>query len=990
MSDVVGGAAVVVIPDVSGFAEALTAAIGPALDSAQSMADDFSSQFATDLSSIADAASSTAGDLASSFQDAFTSIDDAASAVQVDIPIQADTETATADIDSVVAAAEGQQITIPVNVEIPDLATVDQELNSVADSSNNATSAVSGLADQAAALGSAASIAGGELGTVSGITDTVGAAMDGALGSVTGLASGLSDELKSALGGVGVALGSVTAGLGALGAFTDLVVGKAVTAESATQRFNLILGEQADAVNHVNLGGLNEDLSTMVNRLGSGTSAVRQADASLFQLGQQSDASGSDISKTVEQINVLTTRAVALNPQLGAVGDNVESLSKGLSRGGRFLAAYGLQLTSNEINTRALADTGKVLTSELTTYERTAAGAALATEKLGDRLGTDIKKGAENVTFDFQRIQLEFNKALVELGKPLISPTLDLLKSALPVGLQFAKILGTVAADTIPIVTSLFDAIGPLVQIVGGKLADAFKDIEPAVEATAKIFATSLSDPTTVNIFQTLGDAVIDLVHSVGSLLPLMANISTAEIQGSVALLALGLESVSVILNGIASTLQFIGVIQPTSLQKTAEQVTALAQAAKDNAVEKEVEATNKALSGTVDVLNKVLDTMDQANKATQIGADGFNFLALNINNLRNKSSAELDSVANNLGLNKDAFKKWKDDVVSFVDEVAKAAAGQLPKISDAFTFDGGKQLFDPATIELQLKNQAKAVQNFQGNLETLSAQGLDNLVNELLRQGPMVGGALAASLVAGAPDRARALNDQLQMTQTAFNSLTDWVTNVFGPKFAAESGNAAKSAVTDFGAGIGAATPIAESAARVAADRIQRELLGSLEDQARKAGYDAFVALKEGFEAGAVQAAAGAAAAAARVANAVSAAARAALGIASPSSVFNDIGQNTVLGLVQGLNAGHGDVSAALGNLVAAGTPGMASLGVLPSAVGYGGPQSSSVQFNIEVTVDGAGLTDERAAELGHAIGDAAVDAANEKMRVRAAIFAA
>lgn len=1046
MSDVVGGAAVVIVPDVSGFADALAAAIGPAMDAAQVQVDGFATNVSVEFvavgSTVADGVTAAfealtaglgtadtylaeldakVGDFSNdalTAADALSSVGDAAAtgfdfwATAID-DLASRSADAVGSVDEVAASLDQVGTSAAVNISetgatIGDLGdaaaaaapkVIDLE-KAQADATAKAEDMREGVANltgDLGSLGAAGDIASGGLDSVGGITATLGEGLANTTEKATDLAEKFGADLGPEAEALAGSLAGVGAALGVIGGFTDVVVGKAAAATSATQRFNLILGDQADKVNKVNIAGLNEDLGTMVNELGSGASAVREADASLFQLGQSSGASQDQIAKTAEQLNVLSTRAVALKPSLGDVGTVADSIQNSLARGGKFAGNFGLSLTSLEINTRAMNDTGKTAVNQLTQFDKITAGAAISVEKLGDHLKTDITAGADNVTFDFKRIQLEFNKALVDLGKPLISPTLDLLKAALPIGIQFAGLLGDAAKVALPLVTSLVKGIGPLVTIVADDLGRAFKTVEPAIEKVGKSISETLADPDVVAAVENVAKGGADLVVALAPLIPLVV-----ELTPTVPALTIGLNTLAASAElaaqpfiALENVLEALGLVTPQNAQATDIQTKATAAQAK---------AAADAAAAQKDVTKAEQDNITvvtELNAAMTIGADGFAFLGLNIEQLRGKTDKELKATAETLGVNADAFKTWSKDVLQFVDQVVSGAQSQLPKIADAFTFNGGKQLFDPATIELQLKKQSQSVQDFQKNLEILSGRGLDNIVNQLLTQGPVVGGALAASLIAGAPDRAAALNDQLAVTQTAFDALTNWVRDVFAPKFAAETGFAAKDAGVQFGINLNASLPQIEAAGASISEAFLSGVMGGNIGASLTSFAAGLVAdLDKGFAQGVDQltgASGGAIGAARNMANSITNTVHAALGIHSPSTVFAQIGQNTVLGFVQGINDGVPDVSAAMSGLIDGALPASGS-NVFPigsagmgAAVAAGSGSGDTVIQIGPIHVDGTGMTTEDAKSLGQTIvASAAEEAARRQMEIKAAIYAA
>lgn len=993
MSDVVGGAAVIIIPDVSGFADALTAALGPALDSAQSLA------------------TNTAGEISSTLEGALASIDfnsmlqpivpeidttmivpdidSAVTAADAVVAPEVDTTEIASGIDSAIASVQGESVEIGV---IADTTQAQTAINDLGSDASGAGAAVGDLADQTGALSTAAGLASGELDSVGGVTKTLGDGMNAAVEGSTNLVEKLGVELPEAAGVLTTALASVTAGLGIIGGFTDLVVGKATKAQSATERFNLILGDSADKLEHVNIGGFNESLADMTARLGSGASAVRQADASIFELGLNTGSSRDQIEQTAEQINVLATRAVALKPSLGDVGDVADRMQSALARGGRFASNFGLALSSTEINARAMELAMARGSTQVEQFDKIAAGAQLSTEKLGASLKTDIEAGSENVEFSFKRIQREFNAALVALGKPLISPTLDILKSAIPIGIEFANILGEISADALPIVSSLVHGIEPLVKIVSKDLIGALKELRPVVDSISREISDALADPATVQSVKDLSKATADTVKALGPLLPLLMPIGD-ELK----LVAGFAEDAAISMNNVIGPLLAIedkayqlgfGIARATHEQDIAAQ----RRDYRIQQIRHEADATEDLTTKTTDMAGAFFAAGDRAFNSL----DGLNFLTLGIENLAGASDDQLKAIANRLGLNADSFSKWSKDVLGFVDQVVSGAQSALPKIADAFSLNG-EQIVDPKTIEFQLKNQAQKVQDFQKDIEILHARGLDNLVNQLLTEGPVIGAGLADALVKGQPAQAQALEDQLVATKRSFDALTDYVRNEFGPKFAAETGMAAHSASVAFGTGLSTEMLAEVRVVGAAVIPALHEVITPGLTQAKDLGHSVGVAIDDGLIAGVSSKAALVGAAVSSLAQSVADAARVAWDSHSPSRVFAGIGADAVAGLALGLGTGHGDVHAAMADLM--GSVSSVDLGGALTVGGGGqmyGPGAGEKQggggnvfeFNIVVSPP-VGMTDKQAKQLGESIVTGAADTVKQ-MELRAAIYGA
>lgn len=362
-----------------------------------------------------------------------TSIDPTVDAAAVDEQLQlafdsvdatltpeVDEDSITAEID---AAIESSTATLAVDA---DTSAAEDAMEDLATSASSAGGSVGALEGTASGLGIASGLAAGNIGALSGSLTALGPGAVAAGGSVL-----------------------------ALTGFTSQLVAQALEAETAERRFNQILGEQAEAVNQIDVGGLNLTIEELARTVGSSDEPLQNAAASIFALGESSGVAAPQISVATEQIVALSARAVAMNPALGEAGDVANRLTTALARGGRALAPYGIALSTAEINARAFNDTGKTSADQLTIFEKAAAGAAITTEKLGDTLETSLTEGAQSSAIQLAAIRERIGKSLEDLGKPLLVPILDTLKAATPDIQRLAAGLGQLSARLVPLAADL-------------------------------------------------------------------------------------------------------------------------------------------------------------------------------------------------------------------------------------------------------------------------------------------------------------------------------------------------------------------------------------------------------------------------------------------------------------------------------------------------------------------------------------------------------
>lgn len=269
-------------------------------------------------------------------------------------------------------------------------------------------------------------------------TSKLGEAAQGALSGMGGL-SGAAGGATSALGASAVAGGAAAAGLFAFAQ-------GAIDAESAAQRFDLIAGNLGDSVRSIDVGGLSGDVGDLALQLGSSDEAMLNATATFVSFARSAGASDDQIVSASDNINALALRAVALNPALGDAGAVAEALRNALARGGRATTQYGIALTSAEINARAMADTGKANSDELTQFEKAAAGAELAVERLGNTMGSDFQAGSENARTEWNRMTESLGEASESVGGLMLPAIENITEAVTELGdgianLDFRKII---------------------------------------------------------------------------------------------------------------------------------------------------------------------------------------------------------------------------------------------------------------------------------------------------------------------------------------------------------------------------------------------------------------------------------------------------------------------------------------------------------------------------------------------------------------------
>lgn len=377
------------------------------------------------------------------------------------LPVEADTATAEAELAAIdgptvqvladigpaedaISGISADPIDIPVEV---DTSSAEESLSNLDASARGATEGVGGL-HQA--------------------TEGFDAAAELAVGSAAGLgaaAKGMGGEVA-----LGAAVVGTTAGV--LHEFFE----EGIHATGAAQQFEAALGPMRSRVEELaDVKGLNLDLHELASALGTNEASLAQVTARFFSLATASGLTRQEAAEYVQQLIAMSARAVALNPQLGTMDDVMARLAGGLARGGRFAANYSIALTSSEIATRALANTGKDSADQLTIVDKSLAGAQLAAEKYGDTLNTTVTTGADNAIIKQRSLKNAVTETIETLGQPLVTPIFDLMEASRPLIEQVGRLFVQLGQAAIPVVTAAVIALTPILKL----LADALDSIAP-------------------------------------------------------------------------------------------------------------------------------------------------------------------------------------------------------------------------------------------------------------------------------------------------------------------------------------------------------------------------------------------------------------------------------------------------------------------------------------------------------------------------------
>lgn len=381
----------------------------------------------------------------------------------IDEGITSGGETGAANLTAAIDAATAELRT-----------SLDDALTSAAESGAGA------LTDSISASVDSATSSVSSLGEASKTASENGKGFEGTLKGMEGaalLAGGQVGGMRSVVQGFGAAAVPAVAGSLALVEGFKEVVSKGIEGTSATQRFNLVLGDMADTVRRVQVGDLDTSIEKLSITMGSVPSRTEQAASSLFTLYTNAGLTRGAAAQATDQIIALAARSVAAKPALGDIGTVAEQMGIRLARGGPFAARLGVSLTSSEIAAKAatLGFTG--VNGVLSVGEKSAAAAAAAVDKYGSTLSEAVAKGSDNAVIKQRRFTAELDTFLEKLGAPLVTPIFDLFQAGLPAVEALGEVLAKLGSSALPGVTAATKVAVPVLQA----LSDVIDFLGPAL-----------------------------------------------------------------------------------------------------------------------------------------------------------------------------------------------------------------------------------------------------------------------------------------------------------------------------------------------------------------------------------------------------------------------------------------------------------------------------------------------------------------------------
>lgn len=397
--------------------------------------------------------------------DALTSALDSIDAGSIDIPVDADTADAVASVEDFAALAEAFDPTVGVDAETAAAEAALDDFAALADATDPEATLTLDTSEAEASLESVSASAE----EAAGSFDLAGAGASG-LQAASGLATGSVGALGGAVGGLSDEMGAAVGVIGAGAAATGVFFNEALDAESVSIRWRNTLGDLADQVDNINVGDLNTDISSLAIQLGSSDEAMRRAALNTFLFATNSGLAEDQAANLSETILGLAARAVALNPDLGDVGDAAQTLFRGLITGReRALVPFNLGLDKTAVAAKAQELALAAGRTEVTGIDKAMAGAALAAPKLANAQQL-IADASENPTIRLRSLRTELGEYIEELGTPLIAPVFDLLDAGVPVAEAAGTAIAELAQAALPLLVAGAEIAAPLLRLLATAL----------------------------------------------------------------------------------------------------------------------------------------------------------------------------------------------------------------------------------------------------------------------------------------------------------------------------------------------------------------------------------------------------------------------------------------------------------------------------------------------------------------------------------------
>lgn len=285
-------------------------------------------------------------------------------------------------------------------------------------------------------------------------------------GAADAAAGGLAARVQG-LGPSGIA---GAAGIAAIGFGVDEFVKSGQRSLEGTNRLNRAFGEQADAVQKINVGGLDTDLKSLAISTGSSAAGLKIAVANFAELGKATGATSAETVSAGKNYLALANYIAATRPEMGGAEEVTRKLGTALRQGGRAALALGLPLNSAKEIAAAAAEKFGVAEASLSTFQKQSAALDLVMGRLGPSFKTNLDEGLQSPIVQLRSVEAQLKAVIAEAGREITPKFISALKDAEPVVDSLVKSLGGIAIGGIDALSGGLAALSPLLEGIAGIL----------------------------------------------------------------------------------------------------------------------------------------------------------------------------------------------------------------------------------------------------------------------------------------------------------------------------------------------------------------------------------------------------------------------------------------------------------------------------------------------------------------------------------------
>ena len=294
---------------------------------------------------------------------------------------------------------------------------------------------------------------------------------------VSGLEQGL-DETRGSLADTDKSLADTTGFLDKIPAAAQLAGAAAAAAAAAWAKEGVEMSTEAARIekNFTSVFGsadaLGDEVEFLAGHMGLAQYEAQGLLADVGALGQSMGMSQQESTDYAAAMFALAGDMATFNPEAGNAADAMEALTKAANGSTKGMAAWDVSLKAAEVDARALADTGKETTAELTQQDKALATLALVTEKQAAAQGGLNEAIAEGSTeykeanADIADMQKEVGDALQPIKKLTLEGLVILSRVLVALGPIFDMV--SVALDRLlRLIQPLLDLLGWLIDKIG-------------------------------------------------------------------------------------------------------------------------------------------------------------------------------------------------------------------------------------------------------------------------------------------------------------------------------------------------------------------------------------------------------------------------------------------------------------------------------------------------------------------------------------------